>query len=99
MAFKYCTHNSHHYVEAVFLALHLTTGWREIDRIPVSFKTQVAGKHVHRHIVLLVRSKESGEFGALGISRRRELACKELAGLPIDTRNTHTHTHTRFRSI
>lgn len=65
-------------VEAVFLALHLTMGWREVDRIPVSFKTQVAGKHVHRHIVLLVRCKETGNWGALGISRRKELACKEL---------------------
>jgi len=32
----------------------------------VSFKTQVAGRHVHRHIVLLIRSKETGDFGALG---------------------------------
>ena len=67
-------------VEAVFLALHLTAGWREVDRIPVSFKTQVAGAggsaHVHRHIVLLIRNKETGEFGALGISRREELAFK-----------------------
>ena len=37
-----------------------------MDRIPASFKTQVAGRHVHRHIVLLIRSKETGEFGALG---------------------------------
>ena len=42
----------------------------------MSFKTQVAGRHVHRHIVLLIRSKETGEFGALGISRREELAYK-----------------------
>ena len=65
-------------VEAVFLGLHLTMGWKEIDRIPVSFKTQVGGKHVHRHIVLLVRCRQSGTFGALGISRRNELACADL---------------------
>lgn len=34
--------------------------------------------HVHRHIVLLIRERATGQFGALGISRRKELAYKEL---------------------
>ena len=34
-------------VEAVFLALLLTAGWNDLDRIPVGFKTCVAG-HVYR---------------------------------------------------
>ena len=34
-------------VEAVFLALLLTAGWKDLDRIPVGFKTCVAG-HVYR---------------------------------------------------
>lgn len=88
-------------VEAVFLALHLTMGWREIDRIPVSFKTQAAGRHVHRHIVLLVRCKDSGAFGALGISRRPELAGKELEHPTITSVGSpppaDTRTHTRAR--
>lgn len=34
-------------VEAVFLALLLTAGWKDLDRIPVGFKTCIAG-HVYR---------------------------------------------------
>ncbi len=34
-------------VEAVFLGLLLTAGWTHLDRIPVGFKTCVAG-HVYR---------------------------------------------------
>ena len=34
-------------VEAVFLGLLLTTGWTDLDRVPVGFKTCVAG-HVYR---------------------------------------------------
>lgn len=34
-------------VEAVFLALLLTAGWNDLDRIPIGFKTCVAG-HVYR---------------------------------------------------
>ena len=64
-------------VEAVFLALYLTADMEDIDRIPVGFKSCLNG-HVHRHIVLLVREKSSGQFGALGLSRRKELAYKEL---------------------
>ena len=35
-------------VEAVFLALLLTSGWKDLDRVPVGFKTCVAG-HVYRY--------------------------------------------------
>ncbi|KAL3158407.1 Tubulinyl-Tyr carboxypeptidase 1, variant 2 [Trebouxia sp. C0009 RCD-2024] len=64
-------------VEAVFLALLLTAGWKDLDRIPVGFKTCVAG-HVYRHIVLAVRHPETGQWGALGLSRRAELMDKAL---------------------
>lgn len=44
-------------------------------RAQVGFKSSMSG-HVHRHIVLLVRERATGQFGALGISRRKELAYK-----------------------
>lgn len=39
-------------VEAVFLALLLTCGWTELDRVPVGFKTCVGGR-VYRYVVTL----------------------------------------------
>ena len=52
-------------VEAVFLALRLTHDWRDVDRIPMAFKTAVAftdgaglaRRRCHRHIVLLIRRR------------------------------------------
>ncbi len=38
-------------VEAVFLGLLLTSGWTDLDRVPVGFKTCVAG-HVYRSHLL-----------------------------------------------
>ncbi|KAK9807652.1 hypothetical protein WJX72_005443 [[Myrmecia] bisecta] len=64
-------------VEAVFLALLLTTGMTELDRFPVGFKTRVQGR-VFRHIVLVVRHRPTGLFGALGLSRRATLMYKGL---------------------
>ncbi|GBF91266.1 hypothetical protein Rsub_03586 [Raphidocelis subcapitata] len=66
-------------VEATFLALLLTcgAGWRGADRVALGFKSR-AGGAAHRHIVLAVRDGASGRWGALGLSRRRELAYKGL---------------------
>ncbi len=41
-------------VEAVFLGLLLTSGWTDLDRVPVGFKTCVAG-HVYRSHLLANR--------------------------------------------
>ncbi|XP_002969550.2 vasohibin-1 isoform X1 [Selaginella moellendorffii] len=62
-------------VEAVFLALYLTAGMQDVERIPLSFKTQEDDK-VHQHIVLLVRYGD--KYGAFGISRRTDLMNKEF---------------------
>ena len=62
-------------VEAVFLATYLTQGLRELERIPVSFKSQVDG-NVYKHIILAV--KHNSKWGAVGLSRRRELYFKEM---------------------
>lgn len=69
-------------VEAVFVALYLTAGIDGLERVPLAFKTTV-GKHTFRHIVLAVHHRDrkdgTSAYGALGISRRKELMFKELA--------------------
>ena len=53
-------------VEAVFLATYLTQGLRELERVPVSFKSQVDG-NTYKHIILAV--KHNSKWGAVGLSR------------------------------
>ena len=60
-------------VEAVFLAVVLTSFIDGLDRIPLSFKSKL-GDSVHRHIVLALRHE--GKWGAVGISRRENLMYK-----------------------
>jgi len=62
-------------VEGVFLGTYLTAQIKSVTRIPVSFKSEVDGK-VYRHIILAVEHKN--KWGALGISRRKTLAYKEM---------------------
>jgi hypothetical protein len=62
-------------VEAVFLAVVLTSFIEGIDRIPLSFKSKLDDS-VHRHIVLALRHE--GKWGAVGISRRENLMYKPL---------------------
>ncbi|KAI5056557.1 hypothetical protein GOP47_0028375 [Adiantum capillus-veneris] len=63
-------------VEAVFLALYLTAGIADTERIPLGFKSELHGQ-VHQHIVLLVRY--NNRYGAFGISRQKNLMSKEFA--------------------
>lgn len=62
-------------IEAVFLAIYLTAGISDVERIPLGFKSEVHGQ-VHQHIVLLV--KHNGKYGAFGISRQQDLMNKDL---------------------
>lgn len=62
-------------IEAVFVALYLTSSMEDLDRIPISFKS-CAGGTVYRHIVLAVR--HGSRFGCLGISRKSTLSYKPL---------------------
>ncbi|CAL8272406.1 unnamed protein product [Merluccius merluccius] len=62
-------------LEAVILAIYLTTNLPGVERFPLSFKTQFSGNHFY-HIVLGIHS--GGRFGALGISRRDDLMFKHL---------------------
>jgi hypothetical protein len=60
-------------LEAVFLSLYLTRDLKEVYRIPLSFTSQM-DSHVHRHIVCGLY--DGTTFGALGLSRRKELGFK-----------------------
>jgi tubulinyl-Tyr carboxypeptidase len=62
-------------VEATFLGCYLTADCREVERVPLSFKSKFLGK-IYRHIVLAVRV--DGKWGALGISRRSNLMNKPM---------------------
>ncbi|GLE04485.1 hypothetical protein PINS_up013440 [Pythium insidiosum] len=62
-------------LEAVFLAAYITANFPDLERFPLSFKSQ-AGNSVHRHIVLAVRHQN--KWGALGLSRSERLMYKEL---------------------
>ena len=62
-------------VEAVFVAIHLTQGLKELERVPFSFRSQVNGI-TYKHIVLAL--KHNNKWGSVGLSRRRELYYKDL---------------------
>lgn len=62
-------------VEAVFLGCFLTADLKEVDRIPLSFKSRMNG-HTYRHIVLAIRYEK--RWGAIGISRRANLMHKDI---------------------
>jgi len=60
-------------VEAVFLGAFMTSTFKDVDRVPLSFKSKFRD-NVHRHIVLAIRFE--GQWGALGLSRRKNLMNK-----------------------
>lgn len=62
-------------VEAVFLALYLTAGISDAERISLGFKSELHGQ-IHQHIVLLVR--HNSKYGAFGISRQHNLMNKDF---------------------
>ena len=63
--------------EAFLIAIYLTTGIVGLDRFNISFKTRF-NSTVYRHIVLGVKYGQI--YGALGLSRRTDLAYKPLNG-------------------
>lgn len=56
-------------VEAVFLAMYLTAGWKEVERIPLRMRSVVVDDEgvgrSHAHIVLLIRERALDETGAV----------------------------------
>ena len=97
-------------VEAVFLALRLTSEWRDVDRVPAAFKTAVAftdgaGKRrrrCHRHIVLLVRRRRK-RADANERAQHREVgsdsANSEFGALGISRRASLAHRPMRYGSV
>lgn len=63
-------------VEAVFLGAYLSSGMKEFERVPISFKSKFKDG-VHRHIVLAIRTSDS-KWGSIGISRRSNLMNKQF---------------------
>eukprot|EP00467_Chlorarachnion_reptans_P023419 CAMPEP_0114500532 /NCGR_PEP_ID=MMETSP0109-20121206/8014_1 /TAXON_ID=29199 /ORGANISM="Chlorarachnion reptans, Strain CCCM449" /LENGTH=336 /DNA_ID=CAMNT_0001678199 /DNA_START=1 /DNA_END=1008 /DNA_ORIENTATION=+ len=64
-------------LEATFLGIYLTREVEGLIRIPLRFGTIIQG-HIYWHIVLAVKDKSSGMWGALGLSRRKDLGYKPL---------------------
>ena len=62
-------------MESLFLATYLAAEFKSMMRLPLSFKSIVAG-HTFRHIVLAV--EHEGKWGAIGMSRKKTLMHKDL---------------------
>ena len=62
-------------VEAVFVGAYLLQGLKELERVPLSFRSQIDGV-TYKHIVLAL--KHNSKWGSIGLSRRRELYYKDL---------------------
>ena len=99
--------------QAVFLACFLTADLPDVDRIPVAFKSQALGDgNTYQHIVMAVRrrkvDRETGEitfkWGAIGLSRRRELGGKSLtfdslSGLIADYQSSYARVWHRLLAV
>ena len=102
-------------VEAVFLALRLTSEWRDVDRVPAAFKTAVAftdgaGKRrrrCHRHIVLLIRRRRERATDAsersvgvgVGSANAEPTDRSEFGALGISRRASLAHRPMRYGSV
>ena len=100
-------------VEAVFLALRLTSEWRDVDRVPAAFKTAVAftdgaGKRrrrCHRHIVLLIRRRRERATDAsersvgVGSADAEPTDRSEFGALGISRRASLAHRPMRYGSV
>nr|CCC94718.1 conserved hypothetical protein [Trypanosoma congolense IL3000] len=62
-------------LEATFVGLYLTQDLKDVDRIPLSFKSRAKGRAYH-HIVLVIRC--DSRYGAVGLSRKSTLMDKPL---------------------
>lgn len=91
-------------IEAVFLGILLTQGWTQLQRIPLGFKSRGGDGQVYRHIVLAVCDASSGLYGAVGISRCRQLMDKplkhpSLAALVGEYQQAYRHVHHELMKV
>ena len=91
-------------VEAVFLALRLTRDWRDVDRIPMAFKTAVAftdgaghsRRRCHRHIVLLIRRRRGSRDDGASDPKHSDPG---YGALGISRRASLAHRPMRYTSV
>jgi hypothetical protein len=62
-------------LEATVLGIYMTMHLKELERIPLAFKSLCDGR-IYRHIVLVIKHNE--KWGALGLSRRNDLMDKSI---------------------
>ena len=88
-------------LEAVILSLYLTSGIKDLVRFTISFKSKFL-TNVHRHVVLgLIYGSN---YGALGMSRRKELMDKpmsfqSLGTLVLDYKQAYENCHHNLKKV
>ena len=88
-------------LEAVILSLYLTSGIKDLVRFIISFKSKFS-TNVHRHVVLGLNYGST--YGALGLSRRKELMDKPLAfqslgKLVLDYKQGYENCHHTLKKV
>ena len=88
-------------LEAVILSLYLTAGTKDLVRFVISFKSKLL-TNVHRHVVLGLNY--GSNYGALGMSRRKELMDKPLAfqslgKLVLDYKHAYENCHHKLKKV
>lgn len=88
-------------LEAVILSIFLTSGIKDLVRFTISFKSKFL-TNFHRHVVLGLNYGSC--YGALGISRRKELMDKPLSfqslgKLVLDYKEAYENCHHRLKKV
>ena len=88
-------------LEAVILSLYLTSGMKDLVRFIISFKSKFS-TNVHRHVVLGLNY--GSNYGALGLSRRKELMDKPLSfqslgELILDYKRGYENCHHNLKKV
>ena len=88
-------------LEAVILSLYLTSSIHDIIRFTISFKSKFT-TNIHRHVVLGLN--HGVYYGALGMSRRKELMDKpvtfqSLGNLILDYKTAYENCHHKLKRV
>ena len=88
-------------LEAVILSLFLTSGIQDLLRFTISFKSKFS-TNIHRHVVLGLN--HGSQYGAVGMSRRKELMDKplhfqSLSELILDYKRAYENCHHVLKKV
>lgn len=88
-------------LEAVILSLFLTSGIPDLLRFTISFKSKFS-TNIHRHVVLGLN--HGSQYGAIGMSRRKELMDKplhfqSLPDLILDYKRAYENCHHVLKKV